>query len=185
MTKHLAIIVLLSVLTFGCVAPQPRVDWTNPQEVTSRIETQYDNLKKVTTFTGPNCASDRGDTLFIRAWKADATSEITYQIYVKNCYLTPTSTPYSADGATWRFYGAANDENRTALDVLPIARSVADCKSSSCNCIFCEEIGINATREYLVQHQDGGIKIKLIGKGGEEIFSIPSGYVRAFFNAAK
>jgi len=52
MTKRLAIFVLLSILAFGCAAPP--IDWTNPQEVSSRIYTKYDNFTKVTVFVGPN-----------------------------------------------------------------------------------------------------------------------------------
>lgn len=152
-------------------APKPKLDLNDQQAVTAVITIQRDDFKKITNYKGPNAADNYGDQVFLRAWKSDAGS-ITYQIYVMDYY-----------SGEWRFYHSAHDSNGASLDTTLISRDVDSCNRYGCS--HNEHLGLNVTRGYLEKNQQSGIRFKVSGKAGEEIFSIPSGYIKAFLSVAK
>mgnify|MGYP003594130486 FL=1 len=156
----------------ACVAPAPRLNVSDPQVVSSAISVQRDDFKKTTNYIGPNASPNTLDQVFLRAWKADATGSISYQIYVMDYY----------DG-DWRFYNSAYDSNGNSLDTTLISRDVGSC--SRYGCWHEEHLGLNVSRAYLEKNQDSGIRFKVSGKAGEKVFFIPAGYIKAFLSAAK
>jgi hypothetical protein len=155
----------------ACIPMTPRLNPSDSQAVASAINIQHDNFKKTTNYTGPNAASDLLDAVFIRAWKTDG-AKMSYQIYVKDYY-----------NGEWRFYNSAYDSDGNSLNTTVISRDVSSCSRYGCS--HEEHIGLNVTREYLEKKRDTGINFKVSGKAGEEIFYIPSGYIRAFLDATK
>ncbi|MBS3955337.1 MAG: hypothetical protein KGZ88_20510 [Methylomicrobium sp.] len=152
-------------------APKPKLDLNDQEAVTAEISVQRDDFKKVINYKGPNASDKYGDQVFLRAWKLDAGS-IAYQIYVLDYY----------DGE-WRYYDSAYDSNGVALDTTVISRAVSLCSAYSCS--HNEHLGLNVSQGYLEKNQQSGIRFKIIGKAGEDIFFIPSGYIKAFLSATK
>ena len=68
--------VVSTIVLSACVAPVPRLNLNDPQAIAGAISVQRDDFKKVTNYKGPNAADNFGDSVFIRAWKTDATGSI-------------------------------------------------------------------------------------------------------------
>ena len=156
----------------ACVATAPMLNVSDPQAVSGAISITRDDFKKVTNYKGPNASQNFFDEVFIRAWKTDATGIITYQIYVVDYY-----------NGDWRFYNSAHDSNGNSLNTTQISRHVGSCNRYGCS--HEEHLGLNVTREYLEKNQYSGIRFKVSGKAGEEIFFMPGGYINAFLSVAK
>lgn len=156
----------------ACVAPAPRLNVSDPQAVLGAISVQHDDFKKITTYKGPNVLYDIFDQVFLRAWKSDATGIISYQIYVMDYY-----------NDEWRFYNSAYDSNGISLNTTLISRDVFSCSRYGCS--HKEHLGLNVSREYLEKNQYSGIRFKVSGKAGGEVFFIPGGYIKAFLSVAK
>lgn len=143
------------------------------------ISVTRDGFKKQTHYKGPDISPggalviDKYDKVFLRAMKTDAESEIMYQIYVVDWYQ-----------GRWRYYDSTHDSNGAELPTVSISRVVESCSGSS-GCTYIEHVGILVTREYLDKNRDSGIRFKVSGKAGEEVFFIPSAYVKAFLSVAK
>lgn len=169
-------LLIIALLLSGCVQS---INWNDPLAIANRVQVKQDDFKRVTSFTGPNCALDQAtDTLVIRAWKS-RDGNIEYQIYVADEYLYEVIR----GGLGWRFYSSAHDSDGNSLDTTVIARNVDWCGSYKCS--YIEILGIGITREYLEERKDRGITVKVSGKNGEEIFSIPAAYVQAFLSVSK
>jgi hypothetical protein len=153
------------------VTPLPTKPDAPQVDLRSTIQVKYDEFKKLTKYEGSNVASG-SDVVFLRAWKPDKSS-IIFQIYVMDYY----------DGE-WRFYHSAWDSDGTSLDTTQISRDVGSCSRYS-GCSHYEHMGINVTRDYLEKHRRSGIRFKLSGKAGEEIFSIPAAHIDAFLEIVK
>lgn len=159
----------ISMIVTAC-ASGPRVDFSDPQSIRSEIKVERDDFKKLTNFQGPNASGNILDNVLLRAWKFDRTGTTSYQIYVADYYTRE-----------WRFYDSAYDSRGTRLDATLISRDVSSCSRYGCG--FQEHIGINVSRQYLEENKATGIRFKISGKAGEEIFYIPSAYVKAFLLA--
>lgn len=153
------------------ITPKPKLDLNDSQAVAGAISIKRDDFKKITNFVGPDAVENSPDRVFIRASKSDD-GRVIYQIYVMDYY--------SGD---WRFYDSAYDSNGNRLDTTLISRKVDSCDRYGCS--HEEHIGLNVTRTYLEENKEGGIRLKISGKAGEEVFSIPSGYIKAFLSVAK
>ena len=149
----------------GC-AITPPVNWNIPSETEIRVRIENDDFKKHTIYRGPDIAGWR-DSLFIRAWRNYGSNHVTYQIYIQD--------HYSGD---WRFYNRAFDSNGNNLDLIEISRDVGSCGQYGCS--FDEHVGVKIDRKYLDDSVKTGIRIKLYGKAGQEIFFIPGGYIQGF-----
>jgi hypothetical protein len=150
----------------------PQLNINDRQAVANAVSIQRDDFKKLVNYKGPNVAREWGDFVFIRAWKNEKTANISYQIYVEDYY--------SGD---WRFYNTAYDSNGERLSTTLISRKVSGCSRYGCS--YTEHVGLDITREYLEKNKESGIKFKLSGKAGEEIFSIPGSYVQAILDVVK
>ncbi|MEX5452132.1 hypothetical protein [Stutzerimonas stutzeri] len=135
------------------------------------IKVNYDEFKKLTEYEGSNVATG-GDVVFLRAWKPDK-SPMVMQIYVMDYYSDE-----------WRFYHSAWDSDGVKLDTTQISRDVGSCSRYS-GCSHYEHLGLNVTRDYLEKHRQTGVRFKLSGKAGEEVFSIPAAHIDAFLEVAK
>lgn len=166
-----ALFVIILVLLTSC-ATTPPMNWNDPQEISSKINVQYDNFKKVTEFTGPIVRLEYSGYFFIRAWKYDNDNEITYQIYVKDRY---------ADD--WRYYDSAYDSDGNIIDVTLIAQKVDSCYDWGC--MLEEHIGLNVDKSYLEKHIESGLRFKVSGKAGENIFYLTGSYIKAFLEVVK
>jgi hypothetical protein len=127
-----------------------------------------DDFKKQTRYKGPNCVAGTPDEVFLRAWRYDRDGDFAYQIYVADYYT----------GDDWRFYRTAYDENGYQFDTIQIIQKTVDC--SQYGCAHEEHIGLMVSRDYLAAHQESGIRFKVSGKTGENIFYIPPSYVKDF-----
>lgn len=174
--KSLALLIMagMSLILSACALNSPKLDVNNPQDVIKQIKIEHDNFKKLTNFTGPNAAKNTfllQDELFIRAWKEDITGAILFQIYIADYYK-----------GDWRFYDHAFDSDGNSLTVQRIHREVIGCQNG---CTLREHIGINVARKYLELNIEKGIQFKISGKGGEEVFFIPSGYIKGILLTIK
>lgn len=165
----------------------------DPEAVTAAISVRRDEFEKLTEYIGPNAVPYSlaqwfwPDKVLIRAWKGDALEALKvalkddpdakdlkstiYQIYVEDSFV-----------GDWRFYNSAYDANGNRLNTTLISRDVG-CRGSSCQ--YVEQLGLEITREYLEKNKETGIRFKISGKFGENIFFIPSGYIKAFLSVVK
>lgn len=171
--RRLSISMSLVLALSACVAGAPNINVSDSQAVTRAISIERDDFKKIINFQGPNASGTSDINLLIRAWKADATGKITYQIYVMDKYHS----------SGWRFYSTADDSNGNNLDTTVISRKVVGCYSTGCT--YNEHLALNIEQEYLEKNQETGIRFKLSGKAGDKVFFIPSGYIKAFLSVAK
>ena len=173
MKKINIIIIVLIISTFGC-AITPPIDPLEPQRLISLTTTTYDSYNKRTTYRGPyyyiRSQTYSNDLIFLRAWK-DGDS-ISYQIYVRDFYYNE-----------WRFYDRVYDSNNTELSITLIDQDVTSCSGGSCT--FCEDIGINVSKDYLEINKKTGIKFKIYGKGGSQEFYLPGILIETFLSVVK
>lgn len=151
----------------GCVAPPQS---TAPQEPT--VTTTRDEFRKITQYRSSDVMGRSSDSLFIRAWRGDA-QPVTYQIYVADYY--------SGD---WRFYTSAYDLDGHRYDTTQIGRDVGYCSRYG-GCSKTETMGLNVTRAYLEQFRNRDLTFKLIGKAGEQIFTLPAAFTRKFLEVVQ
>jgi len=178
-TPTLLIIVGISLILSAC-SPTNRIAKINMDDqgsVIKNIKVEYDNFKKTTNITAPNITKKkwgqvRRDQLFLRAFKNDKTKNILYQIYVADYYE-----------GDWRFYNSAHDSNGNRLNLTKIDRKTISCTVDVCS--HKEHIALNVTIKYLEANSNSGISFKVSGKAGEEVFFIPSAYIKAFLSVAK
>lgn len=156
----------------GCVAQQPKVNFDDAAAVTQAVDVKRDDFKKSTTYRGPYIQGKQSDTVYLRATKFDINNSVLYQIYAVDFYY-----------GDWRFLDNTYDVDGNALKTLVIDRKVHSCAGGSC--LKGEHVGVEVTRDYLEKNIAQGIRIKISGKGGEEIFSIPGPYVKGFLEAMK
>ena len=163
------LLIAIPLSAIGCTQTK-QIDWNNSLEITNLVIVEYDEFKKVTRYVGPHYPGYiLGSNVFLRAWKYDSYSTITYQIYASSYYR-----------GDWRFYDQAYDSDGNQLDTTVIDRYVISCYQSPCS--HSEHIGINISRDYLEKHRNGQIRFKIEGRAGEDIFTIPSSYISAFLN---
>lgn len=158
--KMFASILFASTLFMsGCAAP----GLTKPAE----IKVLRDDFKKQTTFVGPDCATRFATRLFVRAWHRDASPDLLeYQVYAVDSYTSD-----------WRFYDEAYDADGNRLAFVSIDRTV-DCMKGVCT--HEEHMGIKVARDYLDKHASSGLSFKVSGRGGEQVFFLPSQCIQAF-----
>lgn len=171
-------VILLStalIALAGCATqpPVPQVDMTTPRSIASEVRVTHDEFKKLTTYQGPPLQQDGLGALYIRAWKDDASNKSTYQIYVMDYYH-----------GEWRFYNSAHDSNGQALNTTVISREVGRCSGRG-GCSHFEHLGLNVSREYLEKSRETGLRFKISGKAGEQVYSIPAKYIDGFLLGAK
>lgn len=162
---------LVAIVISACQANY-RIDGNNPQKVAAGVKSEHDEFKKQTRFTGPNSASEDYDLLMLRATKTDATGAISYQIYVADYY-----------SGEWRFYKSAYDSKGEKLETILISRDVTGCDRTGCG--HKEHLAIPVTLKYLEENMSSGVRFKISGKAGEEVFFIPGPYIQTFLSVAK
>lgn len=154
------------------------IDWRNPSETTNSVIIENDEFTREKKYFGPNIVihEELGQAQFgtvdllIRAWKTKQSTTPELQIYV-----------HSLSGDWQHFYGAY-DSNGEKLDFLLISKEVGECLGGTGVCTH-EHIGINVTQEYLRKHIATGLRFKVIGKNGDEIYTINGPYIQGFLFA--
>jgi hypothetical protein len=137
----------------------------------SKIKIEYDEFKKLTTFeTDP--FNTGLSVVFLRAWKPDA-SVAMFQIYVMDL-----------DPGNWRYYHSTWDSDGNKLHTNQIDRDIGECIRSR-SCSHTEHLGIDVSGNYLSKHRETGIRLKLSGKTGERVISIPAEQIDAFLTVVK
>lgn len=164
-------VMLVSIVVSACQANY-RIDGNDPKKVVAKLKTERDEFKKQTRFTGPNTASEDYDLLMLRATKADATGAVSYQIYIADYY-----------SGEWRFYNSTYDSNGAKLETIVISRDVTGCDRTGCG--HKEHLAIPVTLKYLEESTSSGIRFKISGKAGEEVFFLPGPYIQTFLSVAK
>ena len=163
------VLLIVTLLVSACASYKPNTNPENSQAVSSAIKVQRDSFEKITSYIGPN-ASDFPNSVFIRVRKPDE-GRTSYQIYVRD--------QYEGD---WRYYDSAHDQDGTGLDTTVIDRQVVTCNRG---CVLWEHLGINVSRAYLENFQERGIRFKISGKRGQNIYFIPPAYISAVLSAVK
>ena len=176
-----AILILGVVWSGGVCSVEQEYD-KQFSEVAEKIEVEHDDFKKLTTYRGPEVAGYSSGLLFIRAWKPDEPKEKAYyQIYVSETY-----TGYSGDSGNWHSYEIANDDSGVALELKPIDRDVS-CRRTDrrfkATCTYEEHVGLMVNRAYLEKNSEKGARIKISGRGGELVVSLPPYYIKAFVSS--
>lgn len=170
---------ILAVLILTLAGCAHSINWHDAATISAAIQTQRDPFKNVTTFTGPNCAADpRTDNVSIRAWKMPS-GRTEYQVYVADEY----TYEIMRSGTGWRFYTDANDSDGLSLPTVIISRNANWC--GRYNCAYLEIVGVAVTQDYLNAHTEQGITLKIYGKGGETIVTIPAAYIRAVLQTVR
>lgn len=176
--RRLYVLIALTFLFSGSGCAQ-RINWSDPQAISSHVRVVNDPYKKVTSYTGPNCAQDPlNDNVNLRAWHSSA-GEWTYQIYVDDEY----SYEIVRGGTGWRLYSAFHDLDGNNLPIMKISSALNWCGRNVCS--YQETLGITVARTYLEDRKDRGLQFKISGRGGEETFYIPAAYVQAFLSIAR
>lgn len=161
--------ILFCFIFSGCQTLSPPVNWNDTQSIAAQISISRDESKRLTTYQGPsNDVNDIGGYL-IRAWKYDDDESPIYQIYIKDYYSDDSG-----------FYGSVYDSDGNKLHTVKISREDDSCITGSC--WFYTPLGINVDRDYLEKYKDAGISVELFDKTGENIFSIPSAYIKAILD---
>ncbi len=161
--------ILLFFIFSGCQTLTPPIDWNDAQSIAAQISTSRDDSKSLTTFQGPSNNEKDTGVYLIRAWKYDNDDTAIYQIYIRD--------HYSDDSG---FYGSVYDSDGNKLNTVQISREDGSCISSSC--WFYTPLGINVDRDYLEKYKDSGFSVKLKDKTGENLFTVPSTYIKAFLD---
>jgi hypothetical protein len=162
-----ASVLAVAALLSGCAAQQVATASTEAAVVVAR-----DEFRKMTTYRGPDVTVDVLDTVLIRAWRTDG-QPVEYQIYV--------SDHYDAD---WRFYSSAFDLDGQEFNVTQIARRVGACSRYS-GCSKTETVGLNVTRAFLEKYRSRDLTFKIIGKAGEQVFTLPSRHIAKFLETVQ
>lgn len=157
----------------GCAAQQPKVNFQDSMSVSQNVKVKRDDFKKLTSYDGPEIRGKDSDAVLLRGSKFDADpNTVLYQIYAVDFYT-----------GAWRMHDSAYDIKGNRLDSSTLDRKVFNC--STPGCLKGEHVAVTVTREYLENSVAEGIKIKISGRGGEEIFTVPGPYVRGFLDAMK
>lgn len=169
-------IALLTTTALSACAPQ-QVKINDENDVSSAVEISSDQFKKITYFKGPRFSTSLGNAgrgvveeVALDMMRDDKSSLTYHTIFVADYF-----------SGNWRHYGSAYDIHGNKFIADKVGQDVW-CKSG---CSFEERLSIPVTREYLEEHAQNGITMKISGQGGEEVFSIPSGYIRGFLKSTQ
>lgn len=171
-TWKILILLTLTILS-GCFR-KAKIDWTNPAETASRVQTKHDDFQKITNYQGPYIYTikNRGtdSSLFMRAWTSQKGRSTSYQIYVSDSFEL-----------SWRSYSEAYDSDGKKLDLTKIDHNVSCGRYGDCK--YREEVALNVSRKYLEDHSTSGMRFQISGTGGKEAFELPGGYIRGFLQS--
>ena len=146
-TKICATNLILMLITTGCYnINDVKINCSDPEEVYHNTRITRDEYAKITEYIGPDIDVRYHENLFLRAWK-DSKNRTDYQIYIR--------TYYRGD---YRGYDYAYDSYGKRFSVTYIDSDI-DCDSSSC--AHCEDVGVNISKEDLVNSLESGINLKL------------------------
>jgi len=180
----ISVILVLAGGSFGCVtsgphSPTPPAITSPPtqEELQARVKVEYDEFRGITTYTGatftleesPQYPRKGAFILFggiikpnyalLRAEKAKPSSITEFQIVIRDLHRSKSPLYFSA----W-------DSHGVKLDLV----AIDDGNSST------ETIAINVLRQYLETYKNTGIRFKVVGKRGEQIFFLPAINIKAF-----
>lgn len=181
--KKLFILLFSLFLLGGCaVTPQQQMAAQAYMDNQARINSinfvskTYDPYSKRTEYKG-KILFIRGNGLifiqslackmFLRAYKYED-STVIYQLYIIEKYRNKS----------WQFYNRASDINGQHLSFTSIDKEVSSC--SSHGCWFKEDMVINLTKEYLVDHITTGINFKIYGKNWDKTYILQGAYINNF-----
>ncbi|MBX3302870.1 MAG: hypothetical protein KF693_11705 [Nitrospira sp.] len=138
------------------------------------IVIKQDEVTKVTSYTGPNCAKNPVDHIvLIRAWQT-RDEPVTYQIYVSDRY----THEQLHGGIGGKLYDTVHDIDGNVLPTEVLSRSVSWCGKNECQ--YVEAVGVAITRPYLEDRIARGLTLKIGGTRGSATANVPAAYVQAF-----
>ena len=152
-------------------APASAVAQTVAPPPAPHVEVKRDDFSKSTTFVGP-AACESQKMVELLATALDGNEKPVYSLVITHTY-----------GGSWRFYDMAYDERGQKLSVRPVDRSVLGCSGYD-GCTYFEGVSIRLDRSYLEAATHHGIRLKLYGRGDNEIFSYPGSHIEALLEAA-
>ena len=162
-------VVLVFIQLAGCtqlIGEQP----SNGEAGTTpsiQVDLQRDEVRKTEKRQGPNCALKAGSVLLLRSLAMPGSPTL-YTIYVMDHYFDDF----------WRRYETASDSEGHTLPMQVLERELGLC--SAYGCAKNEHLDLSVTREYLMAHEDSGLRFQISGRGGSEVYFLPGGYISAF-----
>lgn len=138
------------------------------------VQVTTDQFSKDVAFVGPiGAVNPFGGTSRIwriRSWLNKETKVVSHQLYVDISYI-----------GSWRWYGAAADDQANALEVIRIGSNVGSCRGG---CSMSETVGITLDDSLLRSRAQTGFQIKLSAQSGASfIIDISAGQIAAQLNS--
>ena len=164
---------LLFVIT-GCADLKPA---SNSSAVSNQVEIVHDDFKNITFYRGPlisNSVENTGNAPEVEELSLHARKA---QDEAARYYLSITDY-YAGD---WRGFDQAFDAGGSKFHAIAVRHKV--------NCIlFCdydEELDIEITRDYLAEHAQTGITMRLYGPSdvASAPFTLSAAYIEGFLNS--
>lgn len=165
-----ALVFFLTLAGCAQVYSPPPPNWSAPTPPAMQVNVIRDDFQKTSRYEGPNCATKSHSLLFLRAVHVDgeASGAMSYVIYVSDGY----------SGREWILYDNAYDDQGHKLPLHLINRTVDYCDAYSC--MYAEDFAIKIPKEYLLQHEGGGMRLQLSSSRGSTVYELPGGYIKAF-----
>jgi hypothetical protein len=162
--NKIPIVLVACMLFLGCATANIN-DPAAVEKGTSAISDKYDGTTwitgpKVFEITLPVGSKD----YILRALFTNGSLELV-QLY------------FSQTLGNWAFYSEAGDSDGVQLDLVEIDRTVLSAKTVN------ETVAVNMDHAYLISHKDTGLDIKISGKRGSVIVTVPSTYISGYLAA--
>lgn len=161
---------VISLVLVGC-SSTPKIKIDDANAISDNMRVKRDDFKKTAYYFAPsfsqtNRANEGVDDIQLDATVMEKDNTVVYGIYIKDNYTR-----------AWRHYDTAYDSEGVKFKTISAGKDVG-CGQF---CIYYENFTIPVTRDYLKKYATTGVKMKISGRGpGEEVFSIPSGYIQGF-----
>jgi len=162
----LASLVCVVALLAGC-ASLPTLSQQTPEQIASRSAVRRDEFTKMTFVDGQHVLfGDWGQNrYYLGAARQGETGEPVYS-------LAMFSRRTFREG--WAFWNSASDSDGAKLPTEKAGSDVTEGGGTS------EAVQVVLSRAYLDQHIETGVKLKIYGRGVEQILEVPGNYIKGF-----
>jgi len=139
-----------------------------------------DPVAAVRNGTGHICACYSGNGFGHPAWDGPPEYQRVGNVYRCGNVRRPRFFSVILYGCESEIFRSITDTDGNKLNTVKISREDNSCISGSC--WFYNPLGINVDHDYLEEYKDSGISVKVFDQTGENIFPIPSAYIKAFLD---
>lgn len=158
--KLISVLIILLVATTSCIATKST---NTADDVFLNTSVAVDGYRKTTWIKGPLFRSSYNitNTIFLRCLVQEENVSF-YQLYI------------SDKKQDWRFYNSAYDLKGKKLNFVQIDHEVTSGAMTK------EDFAISLTKDYLTENTQTGLNIKIYGKRGDVVLSLPPHYIQGF-----